>query len=355
MKKVLSLVLALVMMLSVMMIGANAATAYVKVNTETVAVGELYTADGSKLMYNLASNSDLIVEPGTTIYMVLATNTNDTEYKSNPINKARIIVQDSDSKQVVAKTSSAELKNMRVYPASGNTFVTCRCVAIPVKTINVTVNTYQDWFYCYGDIDYTYKDGTGDTKYFSFTAGYSDNGSIGDIDDSTQVFYYESGDDVYISNDDGDFEIEAVATGKALAKLSMNNDVVDEIEEIYGNYASLVYFNGTGSLTRIKNCKVTIAADGCRYLYKYEDGVLVDLSSYYNSSADAFEMKISGTSYTLGTYVVSDAKLSSVKAPASTTTTTTSSGTAVKPVVPTTSGSTVKPVIPNTGVALELQ
>jgi hypothetical protein len=259
----------------------------------------------------------------------------------NKIKKVKITGDTTDDKALVA---NATCDVVRLKDGSG---VRWNFAVVNVKSISASSYDPDDKYTYNGTIAVTTYGTSIDDIDVSFLVEYDEQGANGTLGESLAYYEYENDDDeLDLSDESGNLTLTAdiIGSGKAIAAVS--NDSIESLEEKYDT-ASLTFYVGTGTFTRVRNAVLTIEPDNDeRYLYKYENGKLTDLSNTYDKSENAFIIKGSGTSFTLGTYVVSDIKLSGAVA-----TTTTSSESSTTTSSTTTSSSTTLPANPSTGAA----
>ena len=322
MKRFVSVILSLAMLLSLTAVTASAAV--------SVKAGDIYSASGSSVDEDL----DNVAAPGRTVYVALR------EYDADDkVEKAKITADDSDSKTLVANSSKLSIVRLKVSGGERWYFA-----ALPIKEISASKYD-EDGPYDYdGTIEVTGSD-TDEEISVSFSIEYEEQDSYrGTFYDYPSYFTYEKDDDIDISDEDNKFNLEGTATGTGKVVAYVDTDTIDAVEDKYGDKANMVYYSCKGDFTRIKNSVLTIDADPGKYLYEYSNGKLTDLSDTYDKQDEEFHIKGTNSSFTLGTYVVSDTKLSgsAVSSSSSAASSTTPSGT----------NTSTAPMNPNTGAAL---
>lgn len=152
-------------------------------------------------------------------------------------------------------------------------------------------------------------------------SGYIDvGGDIGDIDVNASIEYEEGGGYLeetpryFIFDDEEDIELDLPDDNGVLVinsrgvksryLLAMNTDYNSAIGERFPN-ANLNFYNGNGAAFK-RTCKLILDAESNEFLYEYSDGQLIDRTSSYHKSENAFVLNIQK----LGTYIISDRKLS---------------------------------------------
>lgn len=290
MKKIIALVMAAAMILSIGVMSVSAATSYSQ--------GDIVVADGSYIDYKITD----YVAPGSKIYVVIG-----VYDKNDPVEKVKVQPADSDSKDWVAKDSKANVVRLK----DGTTRYEC----VEVKVKNASLNTYDEDeapYKAYVEFFLEYKESADDDFDIMFDIAYEEEYANGTISDQLALFVLEKNDELYITDEDGYVTIEGEAVGDTKVLAGLNTDIIDKIEDKYGEEANLEYFNFSGTFKRVKKGVLTIDPhdDDYRYLYEYKNGELENLSKYYDKSDECFVIEFGGSSFELGTYVISNEKLS---------------------------------------------
>ncbi len=151
--------------------------------------------------------------------------------------------------------------------------------------------------------------------------GYIDaGGDVGEIEVSATIEYEEGGGYLeetprfYIYDDEEDIELTlpdgngmlVINSRNVKSKylLAMDTDYNSAIAEKFPD-ANLDFYNGNGTSFK-RTCKMYIEADSDEFLYEYRDGKLIDHTKSYDDSEGAFVFNVDR----LGTYILSDKKLS---------------------------------------------
>jgi len=301
MKKVLSLIMAVAMIMSMGVM----AFAYTK--------GEIVVADGSNIDYEITG----YVAPGSKVYVVIG------EYdRDNPLEKVKIDPADSDSKDWVAKDSSANIVKLK----DGSDRY--ECVELKIKSASLSTYDEDEDYEASVDFFYEYEEGQEGNFNLTFDIAYEEDYSSGEFGEQLKLFVLEKDDELHITDEDGYVTLEGEVVGDTKVLAALSTDVIDKIEDKYGEDANLEYFNFTGSFKRVKKGVLTIEPDDddYKYLYEYKNGELTNLSKYWDSDDDCFYIEFGGSSFELGTYVISDEKLSVSSSSGSVSSSTGSSG-----------------------------
>lgn len=289
MKKLLSLIMATAMIMSVMAISVSAAVSY--------SFGDIVTVDGSKIDEELTGD----IAPGSKVWVVIG-----VYDKNNPVKKVKV-TPDSDGKDWMSKDTKATVEVFK----SGSTRY--ECAQVKIKTVSLSSYDEDDAPYTFDvEFDVQYKSSGDFTEDVAFSVAYGEENAYGTISEQAALFVLEKGDELDISDEDGYITLEGEVVGDTKTLASLNTDVIDKIEDKYGDNANLMYFNFDGSFKRVRKAVLTIdpGDDDYKYLYEYNNGSLENISKYYDKSDDCFYIDFDGSSFELGTYIVSDSKLS---------------------------------------------
>ncbi len=286
MKRFVSLTLALAMLLSLTV---------VTVSASSLTEGDICTADGSEVDEILDT-----VAPGQTIYVAICERNNEDK-----VEKIRIEADDSESKALIANSSKVPIATLKY---GGERWYFAK---LTVRTISADDYDEDDDYYYEGELEITYEESDDDVISLSFDVKYDEQDAYhGTFYSYPTFFTYKRDDEIDISDEDSNITLEGKASGTGKVIASVDTDTIDALEDKYGEKANMDYYTCSGKFTRIKNAVLTIEADGSRYLYQYSNGKLTNLSDCYDKDDDCFYIEGSGSTFTLGTYVVSDAKLS---------------------------------------------
>jgi len=289
MKKLLSLVLAAAMIMSM---GVMAFAYYT--------LGDVVTADGSRIDEDLTNEN---IAPGSRVYLVIC------EYDSNnELKKAKLVGDSSEDRDWISNDSSLNIVKLKEDSTR------YYCVEIRVK--NVSLSAYDEDGYTYnGTLTLDFEDDSDPLNgehYLSIDIAYELADYSDELGEQLKLFVLEKEDELHITDEDGYVTLEGEVVGDTKVLAGLNTDVIDKIEDKYGEDANLEYFNFTGTFKRVKKGVLTIEPDDSdyKYLYEYKDGGLTNLSKYWDSDDDCFYIEFGGSSFELGTYVISDEKLS---------------------------------------------
>jgi|GEM_PF-4242749 len=305
MKRILSLVLALALSLSLMALSVSAAAGTVS------SPGDLFEDNGGVLGEAIGVNDD--VAPGQTIYVALAKY--DANDKGTRVKKVALTAERNSDKTVFANSKDVEVVRLREGSGDRWTFA-----VLKVKTISASTYSDDGPFSYEGELTVRFEDGTTSAIAVSIDrVAYEEvEGGFGTLSSTPKLFKYEKGDEIDLDSESGYLTIEGEASGSAEVIASVSTETIDAIEDKYGEKATLTYYTCDGSFKRIKNAKVCIdAEDTYKYLYTYSGNKLTEVSKAYNSSDDEFVMSFGSSGFTLGTYVLSDKKLSGAAASSS--------------------------------------
>lgn len=289
--------------------------------------GEVYkkSENSIKLETKLSNNSPSTVEPGENVYVIIR-EYEPQDYK-HKVKSMKITAEDSDSRLILA--NQALYETIILKDNDGKRF---ECAVIPLKSINVSKFNKESTYTYFGSMDIKFKESKNSTVSVhddiedlpvTFTVGYDDPTSRPLQETLTKTaarYEFVKGDEYEFENtfDDTTLTLKFESTADYLAIMSCDNDPLDELEEVFGNYADFTYFNLHGTLSKVKNTKVTIdnVEEAGRYLYRYQNGTLYDLSNTYQGEEDdCFEVKVIGSSVELCTYVVSNYALDLTQSP----------------------------------------
>lgn len=328
---------------------------------KTITQFNLYYAENGRLVRELENNnSEYHLEPGGYIYMVLGkSNELKDEYK---VSSVRIQTTEKEYQKVIAN-GKCEVVKMRPKGVNSADAVFV-CAKIPITYIPTETYKSSDIFVYYGELLVKLKGFEIYPKVYAVFSGYD----IAEAKNNSDTYYLEETPHVYkfdLKNDDrrdihvedetGCFMFDAETLGYSETIASINHEELVEIVDTYGEYTDLTFYNATGNFRRLYNIVLSIFADGeGRYLYKYQDGILTDLSSYYNAGSDCFEIPMKGSSLPLTTYIVSGDRLTALtqQNPDPVVNPTIPAGSII--VIPKSSTpASVYPSIPNTGVPQE--
>lgn len=379
MKRVISLLLAVTMVIGCSLIAGavnsdpidqNGNTIYkyqVALNTTTsipmttITQFSLYRAENGRLVEEIETNNlNCHLEPGGYIYMVLGkSNELKDEYK---VSSAKIQTTEKEYQKVIAN-GKCEIVKMRPkgVNSSDSVFV---CAKIPITYIPTETYKSSDIFVYYGELTVKLKGFEIYPKVYAVFSGYDiaeakRNTDSYLLEETPHVYKFnlDNGDrrDIHVEDETGCFMFDAETLGYSETIASINNEEVVEIAELYGDYTDLTFYNASGNFRRLYNIVLSIFADGeGRYLYKYQDGILTDLTSYYDAGSDCFEIPMKGSSLPLTTYIVSGDRLTALtqQNPDPVVNPTIPAGSII--VIPKSSTpASVYPSIPNTGVPQE--
>lgn len=161
----------------------------------------------------------------------------------------------------------------------------------------------------------------------SATIEYEEGG--GYLEETPRFFVYDDEEDIELTLPDGNGMLVINSRNvKSKYLLAMDNDYNSAIAERFPD-ANLDFYNGNGTSFK-RTCKMYIEADSDEFLYEYSDGKLIDRTKSYDNSEGAFVFNVDK----LGTYILSDKKLSGSVSDANNSSS--SSGSASNPTPPAT-------------------
>ncbi|MBR6736430.1 MAG: hypothetical protein IKL92_06195, partial [Oscillospiraceae bacterium] len=175
MKKLLSLVLAAAMIMSMGVMSVSAAGSY--------SFGDIVTADGSYIDEEFTGDE---IAPGSKVYVVIG------EYdKDNPIKRVKV-TPDEDGRDWVAKDSSADIVKLK----DGSDRY--ECVEIRVKNASLSAYDEDDAPYTFDvEFDVEYKDSSDDfVKDASFIVAYREEDYSGTLTSQLALFVLEKEDEL---------------------------------------------------------------------------------------------------------------------------------------------------------------
>lgn len=283
--------------------------------------GDIYKEDDGLYDYALS-----YAVPGETVYIYIT----DTEPDDSKAKNELECVNNSEDNivKLIPTTSLSIVK--RKYDSSPSLYG--YFAVVPVKSVSASEYVDDDGYNVSGYIEVD-----GDEIDVDFDIAYPEEDAYSaDFTDELTLYNVESGEDVEIEFDNGGFYGEGSRDTEVLAAL--DTDYNSTIGNKYPNADLDFYtFEGANFTNAVKSGSyLLIEADDDMYLYSLSGSTLTDLTNTYDDDEDGFVVKTK----TLGTYIVSDSKLSSVAASSSSSTSSQSSS------------STYVPVNPPTGAAL---
>lgn len=272
--------------------------------------------------------------PGQTVYGLL------TENKPQKLKASHNIVVysvASDKKVSLIGSSSFEIVKRKVGSGSSD-----YAYFAEIKIKEVSSSAYEDdGYYASGELTFTNSTGSSVTYDVDFNIEYPEG--YDELTEDLQIFSYEKDDEVELELPDGESTFEFEAAGNSDVLASMTTDYDFDFADKYPNANLDFYYSNGATFDRLIRGTgiLTIYADSDSYLYEIKSGSLVDLTKTYDKDEDAFIVKSTGTTFTLGKYVVSNTRLSGAVASSSSAASSVSSS----------SGGTYVPINPNTGAA----
>ena len=293
MKKILSLALAFAMVLSLGLVSL------------ALSPGEAVIKDPDG-----GSNFDYVVSrvvPGETVYIYVADADDYSGSNKAPTsakNNLDCISNDSGKTAKIISTSTLKVERKRVDSGEYGMFA-----VLAIKSVSASDYEKADGYTVSGSITYD-----GDIIDVDFDIEYAEEDADGSEFFEELTFYKtESGGDIYITFDDGEFT--GASSGSKSVLASLKTDYNSTIGNKYSN-ADLDFYNfgGADFSGAAKNgATLKIEASSGMYLYEISGSTLTDLTNTYDRTERAFVIN----TRKLGSYVVSDTALSGSVAAAS--------------------------------------